>query len=95
MSVSLTPATQITFSRKLYLDVWDWSKQKYSSDSPSLTQGDGQGAARTTAEVLCVKNPGREPVVFKVKTTAPQYYCVKPNAGRVEPNSETQIQGMY
>ncbi|KAL1930435.1 hypothetical protein VTP01DRAFT_10597 [Rhizomucor pusillus] len=68
MSVSLTPATQITFSR------------------------DGQGAARTTAEVLCVKNPGREPVVFKVKTTAPQYYCVKPNAGRVEPNSETQIQ---
>lgn len=39
-----------------------------------------------------MKNPSSEPIIFKVKTTAPKQYCVKPNAGRIEPNSEIEVQ---
>ena len=30
-------------------------------------------------------------VCFKIKTTAPKRYCVKPNSGVVDPNNEVQI----
>ncbi|KAI8373507.1 PapD-like protein [Choanephora cucurbitarum] len=47
---------------------------------------------RVSKESLHVKNPGSEPIVFKVKTTAPKQYCVRPNAGRIEANSEIEVQ---
>ncbi|KAI9354155.1 PapD-like protein [Pilaira anomala] len=47
---------------------------------------------RISKESLHVKNPGNQPVIFKVKTTAPKQYCVRPNAGRIEPNSEIEVQ---
>ncbi|KAI8364180.1 PapD-like protein [Blakeslea trispora] len=47
---------------------------------------------RVSKESLHVKNPGPEPIVFKVKTTAPKQYCVRPNAGRIEANSEIEVQ---
>ncbi|GAN09527.1 conserved hypothetical protein [Mucor ambiguus] len=47
---------------------------------------------RVVKESIYVKNPGTEPVIFKVKTTAPKQYCVRPNAGRIEPNSEIEVQ---
>ncbi|KAL9537614.1 hypothetical protein MBANPS3_011623 [Mucor bainieri] len=47
---------------------------------------------RVVKESIHVKNPGAEPVIFKVKTTAPKQYCVRPNAGRIEPNSEIEVQ---
>ncbi|KAI8066133.1 PapD-like protein [Thamnidium elegans] len=47
---------------------------------------------RVSKESLHVKNPGTEAVIFKVKTTAPKQYCVRPNAGRIEPNSEIEVQ---
>ncbi|RZF40119.1 hypothetical protein LSTR_LSTR011247 [Laodelphax striatellus] len=34
-----------------------------------------------------LSNPTTTPVVFKIKTTAPKRYCVRPNAGVVEPKS--------
>ncbi|EPY51904.1 MSP domain-containing protein [Schizosaccharomyces cryophilus OY26] len=37
-------------------------------------------------------NPSSVPIGFKVKTTAPKQYCVRPNGGRIEPNSSTTIQ---
>ncbi|KAI0405990.1 putative integral ER membrane protein Scs2 [Xylaria palmicola] len=43
-------------------------------------------------EHLKIKNPGTQPVAFKVKTTAPKQYCVRPNSGRVEPNREVEVQ---
>ncbi|KAI0114506.1 PapD-like protein [Nemania sp. FL0031] len=43
-------------------------------------------------ENLKIKNPGTQPVAFKVKTTAPKQYCVRPNSGRVEPNREVEVQ---
>lgn len=50
---------------------------------------------RVVKESIHVKNPGTEPVIFKVKTTAPKQYCVRPNAGRIEPNSEIEVQSKF
>ncbi|KAI9031924.1 PapD-like protein [Phycomyces nitens] len=43
-------------------------------------------------EILVLKNPGAESIIFKVKTTAPKQYCVRPNSGLIEPYSELQVQ---
>ncbi|KAI8343308.1 PapD-like protein [Chlamydoabsidia padenii] len=45
-----------------------------------------------TKEILLVSNPHPEPVIFKVKTTAPKQYCVRPNAGRIEGNGQVEVQ---
>ncbi|CAJ0840194.1 12659_t:CDS:2, partial [Entrophospora sp. SA101] len=38
------------------------------------------------------KNPKPEPIAFKVKTTAPKQYCVRPNSGRIEANQTVDVQ---
>merc|ERR1719450_1727435 len=38
-----------------------------------------------------LKNPSDKKVCFKIKTTAPKRYCVKPNSGVVDPHKETSI----
>ncbi|KAI0851268.1 VAMP-associated protein [Daldinia vernicosa] len=43
------------------------------------------------SEVLRIRNPNSHPVAFKVKTTAPKQYCVRPNSGRVEPGKEVEV----
>lgn len=40
---------------------------------------------------LHLHNPGLDPVAFKVKTTAPKQYCVRPNSGRIEPGKEVVV----
>ncbi|KAI9319080.1 PapD-like protein [Dichotomocladium elegans] len=47
---------------------------------------------QVSKELLLVNNPGNDPVMFKVKTTAPKQYCVRPNAGRIEPHSQVEVQ---
>ncbi|KAG1055370.1 hypothetical protein G6F43_002666 [Rhizopus delemar] len=47
---------------------------------------------RLSKESLFVKNLNDHPIIFKVKTTAPKQYCVRPNAGRIEPKSEIEVQ---
>jgi len=42
-------------------------------------------------QILKIKNPNRLPVAFKVKTTAPKQYCVRPNSGRIEPGKEVEV----
>jgi len=44
-------------------------------------------------ETLIIRNPTQLPIAFKVKTTAPKQYCVRPNSGRVEPGQELEVQG--
>lgn len=46
-----------------------------------------------TEETLLVKNPHPTPVIFKVKTTAPKHYCVRPNAGKIDGYAEVKVQG--
>ncbi|KAJ3047145.1 phosphatidylinositol-binding protein scs2, partial [Rhizophlyctis rosea] len=44
-------------------------------------------------QTLNVKNANPDsPLVFKVKTTAPKMYCVRPNSGKVAPNSSVEVQ---
>ncbi|KAJ1857634.1 phosphatidylinositol-binding protein scs2 [Coemansia sp. RSA 1822] len=45
-----------------------------------------------THDSLQLTNKNNGPVAFKVKTTAPKQYCVRPNAGRIEPGQSVQIQ---
>ncbi|EON68855.1 hypothetical protein W97_08113 [Coniosporium apollinis CBS 100218] len=44
------------------------------------------------SQVLRLKNPNSDPVAFKVKTTAPKQYCVRPNSGRIEPGGDVEVQ---
>ncbi|RMZ88567.1 hypothetical protein DV736_g4191, partial [Chaetothyriales sp. CBS 134916] len=43
-------------------------------------------------EILKLTNANTSPVAFKVKTTAPKQYCVRPNSGVIQPNSEVEVQ---
>ncbi|KAF9950341.1 phosphatidylinositol-binding protein scs2 [Mortierella alpina] len=43
-------------------------------------------------ETLIIRNPTQLPIAFKVKTTAPKQYCVRPNSGRVEAGQELEVQ---
>ncbi|XP_075991433.1 VAMP-associated protein 33kDa isoform X1 [Anticarsia gemmatalis] len=36
-------------------------------------------------------NPTNDTVLFKIKTTAPKKYCVRPNSGVLDPNSKVEI----
>ncbi|KAF2847978.1 MSP domain-containing protein [Plenodomus tracheiphilus IPT5] len=44
------------------------------------------------SQTLRLKNPHSDPVAFKVKTTAPKQYCVRPNSGRIEPGEDVEVQ---
>lgn len=43
------------------------------------------------SQTLTIKNPNTIPVAFKVKTTAPKQYCVRPNAGRIEGGQDFDV----
>lgn len=43
------------------------------------------------SQTLTLKNPHPHPVAFKVKTTAPKQYCVRPNAGRIEAGQDFDV----
>lgn len=41
---------------------------------------------------LFLTNSNPQPVAFKVKTTAPKQYCVRPNSGRLEAGERVEVQ---
>jgi len=43
------------------------------------------------SQILKIHNPNVTPVAFKVKTTAPKQYCVRPNSGRIEPGKQVEV----
>ncbi|KAJ5787250.1 hypothetical protein N7457_002240 [Penicillium paradoxum] len=43
-------------------------------------------------QILRLSNPNHEAVVFKVKTTAPKHYCVRPNSGHIQPGKTVEVQ---
>ncbi|KAL4755222.1 hypothetical protein BDW72DRAFT_164393 [Aspergillus terricola var. indicus] len=47
---------------------------------------------REICQVLHLTNNNSDAVVFKVKTTAPKHYCVRPNSGRIEPGKHVEVQ---
>lgn len=40
---------------------------------------------------LTIKNPTERRIAFKIKTTAPKRYCVKPNSGILEPSQTMKV----
>ncbi|RXN02391.1 vesicle-associated membrane protein-associated protein A-like [Labeo rohita] len=42
-----------------------------------------------------LKNPSDKKVCFKVKTTAPRRYCVRPNSGIIDPGATLAISGPF
>jgi hypothetical protein len=42
---------------------------------------------------MTLQNPTERKVCFKIKTTAPKRYCVKPNSGVIDPKQIVQVQG--
>ncbi|CCH62762.1 hypothetical protein TBLA_0I01030 [Henningerozyma blattae CBS 6284] len=45
-----------------------------------------------STQYATVTNTSDHPIVFKVKTTAPKFYCVRPNAALVEPGESVEVQ---
>ncbi|QIW97404.1 hypothetical protein AMS68_002922 [Peltaster fructicola] len=44
------------------------------------------------SQVLRLHNPNTQSLAFKVKTTAPKQYCVRPNSGRIDPSGTVEVQ---
>ena len=43
---------------------------------------------------MTLKNPTGDKMAFKVKTTSPKKYCVKPNTGIIEPGADIKVMVM-
>ncbi|KAJ8097423.1 vesicle-associated membrane protein-associated protein-like protein C16G5.05c [Lipomyces tetrasporus] len=59
--------------------------------SPSVLEFSGP-FMRTITRTLQLHNKTPEPMAYKVKTTAPKLYCVRPNASRVNPGETIDVQ---
>lgn len=44
---------------------------------------------------LKLHNPTDNVVLFKIKTTAPKKYCVRPNSGVIDPKGQMMVQGEF
>ncbi|KAH8114739.1 VAMP-associated protein [Phellopilus nigrolimitatus] len=59
---------------------------------PSSSLAFNRPLTQLVKRVLTVTNNNEQPVAFKVKTTAPKLYCVRPNSGRIEPGGSVDVQ---
>ncbi|KAF9221019.1 VAMP-associated protein [Gyrodon lividus] len=61
---------------------------------PNNALGFNRPFTQLVKKVLLVSNQNVAPVAFKVKTTAPKLYCVRPNSGRIEPGDSVEVSVM-
>jgi len=59
--------------------------------SPATALGFNRPFTEPVKRTLIVTNNNPLPVAFKVKTTSPKAYCVRPNSGRVEQGESVEI----
>ncbi|CDO75424.1 hypothetical protein BN946_scf184916.g8 [Trametes cinnabarina] len=59
--------------------------------NPSSVLGFNRPFTQSVKRTLQITNHNAQPVAFKVKTTAPKLYCVRPNSGRVEPGETVEV----
>ncbi|CAH1119085.1 unnamed protein product [Phaedon cochleariae] len=45
----------------------------------------------TNSSRLRLTNPSEKRIMFKIKTTAPKKYCVRPNSGILEPSDKAEV----
>ncbi|KIM43402.1 hypothetical protein M413DRAFT_444230 [Hebeloma cylindrosporum] len=62
--------------------------------NPSSALGFRRPLTTLVKRSLTITNHNPQPVAFKVKTTAPKLYCVRPNSGRVEPGESVDVSVM-
>ncbi|CAA7271333.1 unnamed protein product [Cyclocybe aegerita] len=62
--------------------------------NPSSSLGFRRPLTTLVKRSLTITNNNPQPVAFKVKTTAPKLYCVRPNSGRVEPGESVDVSVM-
>ncbi|KDQ62304.1 hypothetical protein JAAARDRAFT_121704 [Jaapia argillacea MUCL 33604] len=62
--------------------------------NPPSALGFNRPLTQTVKRSLTVINHNAQPVAFKVKTTAPKLYCVRPNSGRIEPGESVEVSVM-
>ncbi|KAF9944111.1 phosphatidylinositol-binding protein scs2, partial [Modicella reniformis] len=60
--------------------------------NPSVQLAFRRPLTEAIKETLIIYNPSQLPVAFKVKTTAPRQYCVRPNSGCIEPGQKLEVQ---
>ncbi|KAF5311610.1 hypothetical protein D9611_009401 [Ephemerocybe angulata] len=83
-----TPPTHLSLYSAL-------SRPKMSvSLTPSNTLGFRRPLTSLVKRSLTITNNNAQPIAFKVKTTAPKLYCVRPNSGRVEPGESQEVSVM-
>lgn len=94
MSVSLTPSVQLEFKRSS-CPVLPCPALAYRlATDPVFSPCQLAGPLTTLVkQSLKVTNSNSQPVAFKVKTTAPKQYCVRPNSGRIEPGETVEVSG--
>ncbi|KAG1885150.1 PapD-like protein [Suillus subluteus] len=61
---------------------------------PNNALGFNRPFTQLVKQVLTITNKNAQPVAFKVKTTAPKLYCVRPNSGRIEPGESVDVSVM-
>lgn len=61
---------------------------------PNNALGFNRPFTQLVKKTLTVTNNNALPVAFKVKTTAPKLYCVRPNSGRIEPGESVEVSVM-
>ncbi|CEL56927.1 Vesicle-associated membrane protein-associated protein C16G5,05c OS=Schizosaccharomyces pombe (strain 972 / ATCC 24843) GN=SPBC16G5.05c PE=1 SV=1 [Rhizoctonia solani AG-1 IB] len=59
--------------------------------NPSNQLGFNRPLTQIVRRTLTVTNHNDQPVAFKVKTTAPRLYCVRPNSGVIEPGDTVDV----
>ncbi|KAF9468507.1 PapD-like protein [Collybia nuda] len=62
--------------------------------NPSSSLGFKRPLTQLVKRSLTITNNNSQPIAFKVKTTAPKLYCVRPNSGRVEPGESVDVSVM-
>ncbi|GAA5833639.1 hypothetical protein JCM3766R1_002597 [Sporobolomyces carnicolor] len=60
--------------------------------SPSSQLGFQRPLTTLVKRTLSVSNHNSHAIAYKVKTTAPKQYCVRPNSGRIEPGETVEVQ---
>ncbi|CAE7192054.1 unnamed protein product [Rhizoctonia solani] len=59
--------------------------------NPSNQLGFNRPLTQIVRRTLTITNHNDQPVAFKVKTTAPKLYCVRPNSGVIEPGDSVDV----
>ncbi|KAI6170413.1 Major sperm protein [Aphelenchoides bicaudatus] len=87
-------SNKINFSQHLVYPQRKMSKPQILQLTPQTELSFDGPFTEVVTTYLTLGNPTSQIVYFKVKTTAPRYYCVRPNSGIIQPNGNAKISVM-